>query len=162
MSIDLDIRLRSVERHLRRKHGESRVLSAGEFMVLLSGAQDVLIQLRNRWPVVTGRSRAGWDVAPIQTPFLGYRVTNDVDYAQYVHRAGEGPSPLWEEQMIIIRDEILPPIIDRLNRTITETERYSQPQQQQQQRSLFLSAPRQQTVDVFSQVRRLRRLVRRR
>ena len=161
MSIDLDNRLRSVERHLRRKHGESRVLSAGEFMVLLSGAQDVLIQLRNRWPVVTGRSRAGWDVAPIQTPFLGYRVTNDVDYAQYVHRAGED-GRLWEDQMIIIRDEILPPIIDRLNRTITETERYSQPQQQQQQRSLFLSAPRQQTVDVFSQVRRLRRLVRRR
>ena len=160
MSVDLDIRLRSVERYLRRKHGSSRTLTAGEFMVLVSGGQDVLIQLRLGWPVVTGRSRAGWDVAPVQRPFLGYRVTNGVDYAQWVHRAGEGPDPLWEEQLLLIRDRILPPIVARLKRTIAETERYSQ--QQQQQQSIFLSAPRQQTASVFSQARRLRRLVRRR
>ena len=162
MSVDLDIELRSVTRHLKRKHGEMRVLSAGEFMVLLSGAQDVLIQLRTGWPVVTGRSRAGWDVQAIQTPFIGYRVSNGVDYSQWVHRSGEGPDPLWQEQMLIIRDRILPPIVERLNRTITETEQYSQPVQQQAQRSLFLATPQQQTVDLFSQVRRLRRLVRRR
>ena len=160
MSIDLDIQLRSVERHLRRKHGEMRVLSAGEFIVLLAGAQDLLVQLRQGWPVVTGRSRAGWDVQAIQTPFIGYRVTNGVDYSQYVHRSGEGPDPLWQEQMLIIRDRILPPIVERLNRTITETEQYSQPVQQQAQRPLFLATPQQQTVDLFSQVRRLRRLVR--
>ena len=33
-------------------------------------------------------------------------------------------------------------------------------QQRQPQRSLFLATPQQQTVDLFSQVRRLRRLVR--
>lgn len=162
MSVDLDIELRSVTRHLKRKHGEMRVLSAGEFIVLLAGAQDVLMQLRQGWPVVTGRSRAGWDVQAIQTPFIGYRVSNGVDYSQWVHRSGEGPDPLWQEQMLIIRDRILPPIVERLNRTITETERYSQPVQQQAQRSLFLATPQQQTVDLFSQVRRLRRLVRRR
>ena len=160
MSGDLDSELRSVTRHLKRKHGELRVLSAGEFIVLLAGAQDVLMQLRQGWPVVTGRSRAGWDVQAIQTPFIGYRVSNGVDYSQYVHRSGEGPDPLWQEQMIIIRDRILPPIVERLNRTITETEQYSQPVQQQAQRSLFLATPQQQTVDLFSQVRRLRRLVR--
>ena len=64
--------------------------------------------------------------------------------------------------MIIIRDHILPPVVERLNRTITETEQYSEPvqQQRQPQRSLFLATPQQQTVDLFSQVRRLRRLVR--
>ena len=163
MSVDLDIQLRSVERHLKRKHGERRVLTAGEFMVLLSGGQDVLIQLRAGWPIVTGRSRAGWDVQAIQRPFIGYRVSNGVDYSQWVHRSGEGPDgPLWERQMLIIRDTILPPIVERLNRTISETERYSQPAQEQPQRSLFLATPQQQTVDLFSQVRRLRRLVRRR
>jgi len=162
MSVDLDIELRSVTRHLKRKHGEMRVLSAGEFVVLLAGAQDVLIQLRTGWPVVTGRSRAGWDVQAIQRPFIGYRVSNGVDYSQWVHRAGEGEDgPLWEQQMIIIRDRILPPIVERLNRTITETEQYSQPVQPPQ-RSLFLATPQQQTASVFSQVRRLRRLVRRR
>ena len=162
MSVDLDIQLRSVERHLKRKHGERRVLTAGEFMVLLSGGQDVLIQLRAGWPIVTGRSRAGWDVQAIQRPFIGYRVSNGVDYSQWVHRSGEGPDPLWEQQMLLIRDRILPPIVERLNRTITETEQYSQPvqQQRQPQRSLFLATPQQQTVDLFSQVRRLRRLVR--
>lgn len=162
MSVDLDIELRSVTRHLKRKHGKMRVLSAGELMVLIAGGQDVLMQLRQGWPVVTGRSRAGWDVQAIQTPFIGYRVSNGVDYSQYVHRSGEGPDPLWQEQMLIIRDRILPPIVERLNRTITETEQYSQPVQQQAQRSLFLATPQQQTVDLFSQVRRLRRLVRRR
>ena len=160
MSVDLDIELRSVTRHLKRKHGKMRVLSAGELMVLIAGGQDVLMQLRQGWPVVTGRSRAGWDVQAIQTPFIGYRVSNGVDYSQWVHRSGEGPDPLWQEQMIIIRDRILPPIVERLNRTITETEQYSQPVQQQAQRSLFLATPQQQTVDLFSQVRRLRRLVR--
>ena len=159
MSVDLDIELRSVTRHLKRKHGKMRVLSAGELMVLIAGGQDVLMQLRQGWPVVTGRSRAGWDVQAIQTPFIGYRVSNGVDYSQYVHRSGEGPDPLWQEQMIIIRDRILPPIVERLNRTITETEQYSQPAQPPQ-RSLFLATPQQQTVDLFSQVRRLRRLVR--
>ncbi len=163
MSVDLDIELRSVTRHLKRKHGEMRVLSAGEFIVLLAGAQDVLVQLRQGWPVVTGRSRAGWDVQAIQTPFIGYRVSNGVDYSQWVHRAGEGEDgPLWEQQLLIIRDRILPPIVERLNMTITETERYSQPAQQEPQRSLFLATPQQQTASVFSQVRRLRRLVRRR
>ena len=161
MSVDLDIELRSVTRHLKRKHGKMRVLSAGELMVLIAGGQDVLMQLRQGWPVVTGRSRAGWDVQAIQRPFIGYRVSNGVDYSQYVHRAGEGEDgPLWEQQMLIIRDRILPPIVERLNRTITETEQYSQPVQQQAQRSLFLATPQQQTVDLFSQVRRLRRLVR--
>ena len=162
MSVDLDIELRSVTRHLKRKHGEMRVLSAGELIVLIAGGQDVLMQFRSGWPVVTGRSRAGWDVQAIQRPFIGYRVTNDVDYSQYVHRSGEGPDPLWEQQMLIIRDRILPPIVERLKRTITETERYSQPAQQEPQRSLFLSTPQQQTASIFSQARRLRRLVRRR
>ena len=162
MSVDLDIELRSVTRHLKRKHGKMRVLSAGEFIVLLAGAQDVLMQLRQGWPVVTGRSRAGWDVQAIQTPFIGYRVTNGVDYSQYVHRAGEGPDPLWQEQMLIIRDRILPPVVDRLKRTIDETEQYSIPKDPEPQRSLFLATPQQQIASVFSQARRLRRLVRRR
>ena len=163
MSVDLDIELRSVTRHLKRKHGQARVLSAGELIVLIAGSQDLLLQFRSGWPVVTGRSRAGWDVQAIQRPFIGYRVTNNVDYSQWVHRAGEGEDgPLWEQQMLIIRDRILPPIVERLNRTITETERYSQPAQQEPQRSLFLSTPQQQTASIFSQARRLRRLVRRR
>jgi len=162
MSVDLDIELRSVTRHLKRKHGEMRTLTAGEFIVLLAGAQDVLVQLRQGWPVVTGRSRAGWDVQAIQTPFIGYRVTNGVDYSQYVHRAGEGPDPLWQEQMLIIRDRILPPVVDRLKRTIDETEQYSIPKDPEPQRSLFLATPQQQIASVFSQARRLRRLVRRR
>ncbi len=162
MSVDLDIELRSVTRHLKRKHGEMRTLTAGEFIVLLAGAQDVLVQLRQGWPVQTGTSRAGWDVQAIQSPYIGYRVSNGVEYSQWVHRAGEGPDPLWEQQMLIIRDRILPPVVDRLKRTIDETEQYSIPKDPEPQRSLFLATPQQQIAAVFSQARRLRRLVRRR
>ena len=160
-SLDFDIRLASVERHLQRRHGSARLLTAGEQIVLIAGAQDVLIQLRSGWPVVTGRSRSGWQVSPMFRPFLGYRVTNGVDYAEYVHRAGEGPDPLWTKQVLIIRDDILPRIIDRLKRTITETERMAEPEPVQP--TLFSSAPSQAALGrAFSQARRLRRLVRRR
>ncbi len=92
-------------------------------------------------------------------PFIGYTVTNGVDYAEYVHRSGEGPDPLWTRQMLIIRDEILPPIIKRMNRAISETER-DRPDIEVLP-SLFLGSPQQQGLGrVFSQARRLRRLVR--
>ena len=155
--IDFDIKLQSVERHLRRKHGSRRILTAGEFLVLISGGQDVLLQLREGWPIVTGRSIAGWDVEPVQRPFIGYHVTNSVDYAQYVHRTGEGPDPLYTQQLLAIRDQVLPPIIERLKQTITETEKYSQPQQAEP--GVGISAVLGQA---FTQARRLRRLVRRR
>jgi len=158
-ALDFDIRLASVEKHLQRTHGSERVLSAGEQMVLIGGAQDILMQLRSGWPVVTGRSISGWDVSPVYRPFIGYTVTNGVDYAEYVHRAGEGPDPLWTQQVLTIRDQILPAIIVRLKQAITETERYSQPRDEQP--SLFLARPQQQGLgNIMSQVRRLRSLVR--
>ena len=160
-ALDFDIRLQSVTRYLRRSHGGQRLLTAGEQIILIAGAQEILAQLKAGWPIVTGRSIAGWDVAPVTRAFIGYTVRNRVDYAEYVHRRGEGPDPLWTKQMLIIRDEILPRIVSRLKATIRETERYSQPIQAQP--SLFLRRPQQATLgDALSQARRLRRLVRRR
>ena len=155
------IHLVSVERFLKRKHGGQRLLSAGEQLVLIAGGQEILAQLKAGWPIVTGRSIAGWDVAPVTRAFIGYTVTNRVDYAEYVHRKGEGPDPLWTKQMLIIRDVILPRIVSRLKAAISETERYSQPVQAQP--TLFLQRPQQTTLgNPLSQARRLRRLVRRR
>ena len=161
-ALDFDIKLQSVERFLKRKHGGQRLLTAGEQLVLIAGAQEILAQLKAGWPIVTGRSIAGWDVAPVTRDFIGYKVSNRVDYAEFVHRRGEGPQgPLWTRQMLIIRDGILPRIVSRLKATITETERYSQPIQAQP--TLFLQRPQQTTLgNPLSQARRLRRLVRRR
>jgi len=155
------IHLVSVERFLKRSHGGQRLLTAGEQIILIAGAQEILAQLKAGWPILTGRSIAGWDVAPVTREFIGYRVSNRVDYAEYVHRRGEGPDPLWTKQMLIIRDEILPRIVSRLKSAIRETERYSQPIQAQP--SLFLQRPQQTSLgNPLSQARRLRRLVRRR
>ncbi len=161
MSVDLDIELRSVTRHLRREHGSLRSLSAGELVVLIAGGQSILVQLRNNWSVVTGRSRAGWDVAPVTRGFIGYKVRNNVDYSQYVHRRGEGARPAMGGADDHHSRCDPAPIVERLIATISETERYSQPAPEPQ-RPMFLSTPRQQTIGLFSQVRRLRRLVRRR
>ena len=161
-ALDFDIKLQSVERFLKRKHGSMRLLTAGEQLVLIAGAQEILAQLKAGWPIDTGRSIAGWDVAPVTRDFIGYKVSNRVDYAEFVHRRGEGPQgPLWTRQMLIIRDVILPRIVSRLKSTITETERYSQPVQAQP--TLFLQRPQQTSLgNPLSQARRLRRLVRRR
>ena len=160
-ALDFDIKLQSVERFLKRKHGGQRLLTAGEQLVLIAGAQEILAQLKAGWPIDTGRSIAGWDVAVVTRAFIGFTVTNRVDYAEYVHRKGEGPDPLWTKQMLIIRDVILPRIVSRLKSTISETERYSQPVQAQP--TLFLQRPQQTTLgNPLSQARRLRRLVRRR
>ena len=155
------IHLVSVERFLKRKHGKARLLTAGEQLVLIAGGQEILAQLKAGWPIVTGRSIAGWDVAPVTRDFIGYKVSNRGDYAEYVHRKGEGPDPLWTKQMLVIRDVILPRIVSRLKATISETERYSQPVQAQP--TLFLPRPQQTSLGTpLSQARRLRRLVRRR
>jgi len=156
------IHLVSVERFLKRSHGGQRLLTAGEQIILIAGAQEILAQLKAGWPILTGRSIAGWDVAPVTREFIGYRVSNRVDYAEYVHRRGEGPDPLWTKQMLIIRDGILPRIVSRLKSAIRETAKYnSQPIQAQP--SLFLQRPQQTSLgNPLSQARRLRRLVRRR
>ena len=70
-------------------------------------------------------------------------------------------SPLWLEQVQIIRDRVLPPIVGRLKRAISETEQYTTPAPNQ--RPLFLAQPQQRALGgALSQARRLRRLVRRR
>ena len=161
-ALDFDIRLQSIERFLKRKHGGQRLLTAGEQIILIAGAQEILAQLKAGWPIRTGRSIAGWDVAPVTRDFIGYKVSNRVDYAEFVHRRGEGPDPLWTRQMLIIRDGILPRIVSRLKAAIAETERYSS-EPIQAQPTLFLQRPQQATLgNPLSQARRLRRLVRRR
>ncbi len=160
-ALDFDIKLKSIERFLKRSHGGQRLLTAGEQIILIAGAQEILAQLKAGWPILTGRSIAGWDVAPVTRAFIGYTVRNRVDYAEFVHRRGEGPDPLWTRQMLIIRDGILPRIVSRLKAAISESERYSQPIQAQP--SLFLQRPQQTSLgNPLSQARRLRRLVRRR
>ena len=160
-ALDFDIKLKSIERFLKRSHGGQRLLTAGEQIILIAGAQEILAQLKAGWPIVTGRSIAGWDVAPVTRDFIGYTVRNRVDYAEFVHRKNEGPDPLWTRQMLIIRDGILPRIVSRLKAAIRESERYSQPIQAQP--SLFLQRPQQTSLgNPLSQARRLRRLVRRR
>ena len=82
MSIDLDIRLRSVERHLRRKHGEPRVLSAGEFMVLLSAFKaSPVITMVAALTLVIGAAYTLWMVKRV---FYGAVVSDQVAKLQDV------------------------------------------------------------------------------
>ena len=73
------IHLVSVERFLKRKHGGQRLLTAGEQIILIAGGQEILAQLKAGWPIVTGRSIAGWDVAPVTREFISYKVSTLLD-----------------------------------------------------------------------------------
>lgn len=42
---------------------------------------DIQSRIRARWPVKTGRSRAGWDFQPLP---VGFEIENDVRYVAFI------------------------------------------------------------------------------
>lgn len=121
----MPVRLREVEAYLRRVHGGPRELGVDELDVLDRHAEAVVLAIEDQWPVDTSTSRDAFTyTVQGHAGEVGYTIENDVDYAQYVHRAGESPdSPLWRT---LIPDEVradAPGLNADMRRAIDQTER---------------------------------------
>ena len=97
MSVEANIRLRSIEQHIRRRHGEDRKPTPNETQTIATHVEDVLNYIKRRWPVATGTSRDRWMYRlSFNVGELFVRIENPMYYAEYVHYAGGTPEdPLW-------------------------------------------------------------------
>ena len=97
MSVEVNIRLRSVEQHIRRTHGKDRKPTPNETQVIGSMADDIINYIKRRWPVDTGTSRDRWLYRlSFNVGELFIRIENPMFYAEYVHYEGGTPEdPLW-------------------------------------------------------------------
>ena len=97
MSVEVNIRLRSIEQHIRRVHGADRNPTPNETQTIATHVEDILNYIKRRWPVDTGTSRDRWMYRlSFNVGELFVRIENPMYYSEYVHYAGGTPEdPLW-------------------------------------------------------------------
>ena len=120
--VSVDIRLKSIEKHVVKAHGSARSLTPAEFSVL-SFWMEVLIQtIKNGWPVDTGTSRDRWEISAV-TSFGDYAILieNPMYYAEWVHRSGSR-GELWRTLIPGSWNSLKLVILAALRKKIDETE----------------------------------------
>ena len=116
-AVSVDIKLKSIDRYIRLKHGQPRALTFDERFVLRQFAQLIQQAIRDRWPVDTGTSRDRWQVWSVPTAGdLAIMVENPMFYAEYVH---EG---LWERLIPAVWNAVKGEVINALKKEIDKTE----------------------------------------
>lgn len=124
MGFEYPARLRSVEQVVRRLHGSDRSLSVAEIRILADGADEILAEIVDGWPVDTSTSRDAMQVDLDTGPgFYAITVSNDADYAEYIHEKGTpADPPLWETLIPSVVARLAPQIVARLAAEIPRTE----------------------------------------
>jgi hypothetical protein len=124
MGFEYPVRLRSVEDVVRRLHGSDRSLSVSEIRILSTATDEILSEIVDAWPVDTSTSRDAFEVDLHTGPGdYGFTITNDVDYAEYVHPKGTPPEPpLWKTLIPSIVGQWGPVIVAKLVSEIPRTE----------------------------------------
>ena len=91
------VRLTSIATYLLQSHGRGRSLTATEIGILRDTADLIVEEIQDQWPVDTGTSRDAWEYdLHVHYPDIGFDLVNEMDYAPYVSRAGDGGGPLFE------------------------------------------------------------------
>lgn len=143
MGFEYPVRLRSVEGVVARLHGGPRSLSAREIQILADGADQILAEIVDGWPVDTSTSRDAFEIDLSTAPGdYGFTISNDADYAQYVHEAGTpAEPPLWETLIPAVVARLAPGIVADLVSEIPRTERRINQQPTARLRANALAAP---------------------
>lgn len=93
-AVRVNIRLRTIDRHIKDKHGTYRSLAPLEMNVLNRYAERMIRKIRSGWPIDTGTSwgKWQWEIYPFpgETALV---IENPMDYTTYVHPAGTAPNP---------------------------------------------------------------------
>lgn len=124
MGFEYPVRFRSVEQVVSRLHGRDRSLSVAEIRILADGADEILAEIVDAWPVDTSTSRDAMQVDIETGPgFYGLTISNDADYAEYIHLRGTpAEPPLWETLIPAVVAQKAPQIVARLVAEIPRTE----------------------------------------
>lgn len=124
MGIEFPIRLRSLEAYVFQLHGSARQLTYDESRILDRYAAEIVGAIQEAWPVDTGLSQSAWEwVIGTEANDYYIQITNDVDYVQYIHRAGTPKSPaLWEVLIPAVIAAFGPRMLVDLRAAVQETE----------------------------------------
>lgn len=122
--IRVPVRLRTLEAYIATRHGRPRQLTAAEADVLASYADQIVLDVVNRWPRDTGQSGDAFSyVLHSQPDGLGFEIINDIDYSEFVHHAG-APSdpPLWRTLIPAVVRAYAPDIDRDMRQAVDRTE----------------------------------------
>tara|TARA_R100000664_G_scaffold34140_2_gene54325 strand:+ start:156 stop:647 length:492 start_codon:yes stop_codon:yes gene_type:complete len=123
MSVEINIRLRSIEQHIRRRHGSDRKPTPNETQIIGAYADTIINYIKRRWPVDTGTSRDRWMYRLLfNVGELVVRLENPMYYSEYVHYAGGTPEdPLWRslvpEAFQVYKDRLNQDVAQEIDRT---------------------------------------------
>lgn len=124
MGFEYPVRFRSIEQVVRRLHGSDRSLSVAEIRILADGADEILAEIVDAWPVDTSTSRDAFEVDLSTRPGdYGFTISNDADYGEYIHLKGTpADPPLWETLIPSVVARMAPGIVARLIAEVPRTE----------------------------------------
>lgn len=123
MAVRLNIRLRTLDEYVAKRHGAQRALTPHESNAIYDFADRMLQYIKDRWPVDTGTSRDRWTYVLNGTPGqMGLTIENPMFYAEYVHYAGgSDDSPLWEtllpEAFNMVKDALMAAVLAAVDKT---------------------------------------------
>jgi len=124
MAIRVPVRLASIEAYIVQRHGSARQLSLMERRVLRGFADQIVLDIQEVWPIDTGLSQSAFEsVMHSQVGSIGFDIFNDVDYVEFVHRAGDASkTPLWTTVIPAIIQGYGPRLVAAMKRAIDRTE----------------------------------------
>lgn len=122
--VEIPLQLDSIRRRLIALHGGPRQLLPAEMRALQRVAEGLRAWIKSEWPVDTGTSRDAWEIDYVgSSSEISILLYNDVDYVEWVHRAGEPEiPPLWEILQAQI-PQVAKPMLELLSGAIVRGER---------------------------------------
>jgi hypothetical protein len=118
---DVRVPFRSLETYLVAAHGGPRSLAIDELDILDTYAAQVTADIEEAWPVDTGTSRDAFFYTILDDPEIGFTISNDADYAEWVHPKGD-PDPLVDTLVETVIDRYAPRVISEMQGAIDATE----------------------------------------
>jgi hypothetical protein len=149
MNVEAKLALPEIESYVLAKHGRKRALTPAEEDVLARWGEEVRAYVVAGWPVDTGTSADAWEVeADVSPGRYGLLVSNEMDYASFVHRKGGTPEDdLWIELIREAWATAKPLLVTELKLAIDRTEATLQARAAKKQRDV---------LDVYRQPRLVR------
>ena len=113
-----------IEALIVAQHGEPRALTGDELLILDAGGESMVTFIRDRWPVDTGSSQDAWMAHTSSSPgTIGIQITNDLDYAEWVHPTGTAAGDwYWQSLVTQAWTTVKPGLIADLSGQIIATE----------------------------------------
>ena len=129
--VSAEIKLQSIDRFIKRKHGSYRGLTIQESNILNQYISDMTLAIESQWPILTGYSivRWTWRNESIVGDTIFY-LENKAGYADWVHPKGVKRSnwrwlgrALWQDLLPEVFNEFKTGLIADLKKEIERTER---------------------------------------